>query len=80
MEDGVRFIRVIGWMDFLWLGIGWVLAYFQFQAGLPDIFGNEESWKNLFIPFFVGVGFAMLDVMAIEFILLQGATPNFASL
>jgi hypothetical protein len=69
MEDGVRFIRVIGWMDFLWLAIGWVLANFQKEAGLPEIFGKAGDMKKWFIPFSVGIGFALLDVIAIEFIL-----------
>mgnify|MGYP001809929837 CR=1 FL=1 len=69
MEDGERFIRVIGWMDFLWLAIGWVLANFQIQAGLPEIFGDGEARKKWFVPFLVGMGFAVLDVVAIEFIL-----------
>lgn len=69
MEDGVSFIRVIGWMDFLWLGIGWVLANFQIQAGLPEIFGKSGEMKKWFLPFLVGMGFAALDVLAIEFIL-----------
>ncbi|MCS4435351.1 hypothetical protein [Aquiflexum gelatinilyticum] len=69
MEDGERFIRVIGWMDFLWLGIGWVLANFQKEAGLPDIFGKAGDVKKWFIPFLVGICFALLDVLVIEFIL-----------
>jgi hypothetical protein len=69
MVDGVRFIRVIGWMDFLWLGIGWILANFQNQAGLPEVFGNEKVRKKWFIPFLIGIGFAVLDIIAIEFIL-----------
>lgn len=69
MEDGVSFIRVIGWLDFLWLGIGWVLANFQIQAGLPEIFGKSGEMKKWFLPFLVGMGFAALDVLVIEFIL-----------
>jgi len=32
MEAGVLFIRIIGRMDFVWLGIGWILASFQKKA------------------------------------------------
>ncbi|WP_194778436.1 hypothetical protein [Pararhodonellum marinum] len=66
MEDGVRFIRVIGWFDFLWLGLGWLFAHLQAKAGLPEILGTVKQWKKWMLPFTIGVAFAILDVWVIE--------------
>ncbi|MFD2200835.1 hypothetical protein [Shivajiella indica] len=66
LEDGISFIRVIGWFDFVWLGLGWVFANFQGKAGLPQILGNERERKKWIIPFATGMAFAFLDVLVIE--------------
>lgn len=66
MEDGVRFIRVIGWGDFGFLALGWVLSNFQQKAGLPRVLGNGFLGKDWWKPFLVGILFAAFDILAIE--------------
>lgn len=66
MEDGLRFIRVIGWLDFGFLALGWILSGFQQKAGLPPILGQGQLGKNWWEPFLVGVILAALDILVIE--------------
>lgn len=69
MDDGVRFIRVIGWGDFGILLLGWVLSAYQIKAGLPPLLGIKPLQDNWWKALSVGLAFALLDVLAIEGIL-----------
>jgi hypothetical protein len=73
MEDGIRFIRVIGWWDFGFLALGWILSNYQQKAGLPPILGKELLLKNWWRPFLAGMLFAALDVLVIEGLLRNEA-------
>lgn len=73
MEDGIGFIRVIGWWDFGFLFLGWILSGLQEKSGLPPILGLGPLLHNWWRPFLAGMLFAAMDVLVIEGILRDEA-------
>lgn len=63
-------IRVWGWGGWLWLLVGIPFILFQKESGLPGVWNPSVSNKQrLAIPFLTGLGFAVLDIIVIIFIL-----------
>lgn len=70
IKNDYSFLRVWDYLNILILLIGVPFLFLQTKADLPNFLTDQVSSKNRFLtPALIGIGFGILDVLVIKFIL-----------